>query len=348
MKNFLFAVLFACLLVTMVTAGKKGGKKGGNKGGNNNNNGGGGGSSNDDTCTVRGWGFHKSFANLGFKIRLACKYRAAEFKCGNHLVQVTPGQAFDKRGRYYTDTVWVSVVQEGTDNYWMGRTSALKVNRYFDNPQGRSPWATKESSLPQGSFEIKMQDDGDTRTTTLTSNPGKWTVAFQAYSTSDKQRKKNAGVTISCPHADFTDISNYPDTLCGNDTSRDAVRETKKDQSLVSSTKSVLYNILNMEHVYQTDFMCEKAVNVFERCPKDKSEVIKDCTHLAVNSNAIRCLLDNGINPTAAFAHCLKLKCFDDVHSCDVLTDMLQDCPAGGVLPKGGCPKLGKPKIGNP
>ena len=44
-------------------------------------------------------------------------------------MEVDPGQKFDRKARFFTDTLWVSIRKMGTKFYWIGRTSTKRVLR---------------------------------------------------------------------------------------------------------------------------------------------------------------------------------------------------------------------------
>jgi len=291
-------------------------------------------------CSIRGKGQLKSFSNNKVGIKLPCKYKAALLECQGYRVRVAPGQALDKKIRYYVDTAWVTVKKMGTKFSWTGRISATRLERYF-NDTSRDIFDTKEP-LPEGAtFNMEFKANRDEWYGQVGVNDAGFKVTFYGYDVKDKLKRKKAGVVITCPNGEFSEKSTYPATFCGNDTDPKVITTRRKELGLGSRSKSVLYDVMNSDQVTQNNAKCDIAARVFQACePGSKTEVMKECGALVANVSLMRCLTNRGFDPMDTFAFCLKFRCEDDPESCVLLQEHLKDCKNRLKAAKETCPKM--------
>jgi len=290
-----------------------------------------------EECGVQGKGQLTTFAGEEGRVQIPCKYQLSRTQCGPYEISVVPGQAFDSKYRQYTETAWVSISRKGTDFYWKGRTSATKINRYFDSPSPyRQLYSTKDNGLTSAPFLLKMKPDESSRSVTLTVDDAAWRVVFTAYDEGDKHRRDAAGIRVICPNADYTEEADYPNSLCGNATDSLALDTRGDDLRLGSSViKTLMHDILMNDKVVQTSPQCDAAVRIFGRCRADRSEVIKKCNDIISDIRVRVCLNKSAINPMNVFVHCLRYNCDfnDDLDSCDTLIESMDGCPKVAGVP---------------
>lgn len=288
-------------------------------------------------CEVRGKGDLTTYAKEEGRIQIPCKYQLSKTECGPYEISVVPGQAFDSQYRQYTETAWVAISRKGTDFYWKGRTSATKINRYFDQPgPNRELYSTKDNGLTAAPFLLKMKPDESSRSVLLTVDDAAWKVVFTAYDEADKERRAAAGVRVICPNADFSEEADIPNSLCGNATDKVAL-ETHGDEIGLGSSiiKTLIHDVLMNDEVVQTSPQCDAAARIFQRCRADRSEVIKKCNDIITDIRVKKCLNKSDTNPMTVFVHCLRYNCdfIDDLDSCDTLREDMEGCPRVAGVP---------------
>ena len=88
-------------------------------------------------------------------------------------------------------------------------------NQYFEDPTSRTPFNVKEEELTGAPFTVIQSADESDVSVTVGVSDANFEINFYTYYEKDRQRRRNAGVEIICPEASFTDVSDFPTTMCG-------------------------------------------------------------------------------------------------------------------------------------
>ncbi|KAK7096564.1 hypothetical protein V1264_005843 [Littorina saxatilis] len=81
-------------------------------------------------CSVKSDGTLTMFNQETVTVAAPCKYRLADFTCGDYQVKVTGGSAVKEDGSYSPDTMWVKVVNTATAETVKLRTSLKRIEEY--------------------------------------------------------------------------------------------------------------------------------------------------------------------------------------------------------------------------
>jgi len=270
------------------------------------------------------------------KVKMPCKYQFSWLRCGTDEIKIIPGQEWDYKYRYFTNTLWVSVARTGTPYYWKGRTETKRILKYLEDPESRTPFNVKESTMDQGGapFWMKMIGDLDEGSVTLKSANASWRIVFRPSNENDTDSRKSAGIEFHCPNAKFTEESNYPLSLCGNNTDPLALKSRKKELRMKNLVHTAMYDILVNEDVVQTNPYCQAAVSELGACPASKPEVVDKCAKIVRSGKVIKCLGKFHYDPMDVFVDCLKTHCSADKDACERLKVAMDGCPRVRGVPK--------------
>jgi len=292
-----------------------------------------------EICEVTGQGKMVTYSMpKTLKVKMPCKYQFSWIRCGTDEIKIIPGQEWDFKYRYFTNTLWVSVERAGTPYYWKGRTETKRILKYLENPESRTPFNVKESTMDQGGapFWMKMIGDLDESSVTLKSANASWSIVFRPSGSEEKDKavRNMAGIEFYCPNAKFIAESNYPLSLCGNNTDTLALKNRKKELKMQNLVHTAMFDILNNQDIVQTNPYCQAAVSLLAACPANKAEVVDMCAKIVRTGRVIKCLGKFHYDPMDVFNDCLRTNCSKDKNACERLKVAMIDCPRVRGVPK--------------
>jgi len=292
----------------------------------------------DISCRVSDRGKMSTFSNDKVYVQIPCKYQATTFTCQGYRVHVSPGMALDSKARYFTDTMWVSLASTTTDDYWMGRVSTGRVERFFNGSlEGGRAYKTRSEERGAG-MVVEEKHDETQLSVTLGVNGTDLAVTFYAYDEKNKNQRKRNGFRIKCGgEATFDTQGQYPQSICGNNTNKKAVRLQEKTLDMSSRTDTIIYDVLAKGLDAQTNPQCEIAVHAFQECGAKKGVAITQCAPILTKTNIRKCLTKSYRHPMDAFIFCLRTVCNSNDDACSLFQEAIDGCPKNKNLPTGPC-----------
>jgi len=296
-------------------------------------------SAGDISCRLSDRGKMSTFSNDKVYVQIPCKYQATTFVCQGYKVHVSPGMALDSKARYFTDTMWVSFTSLTTPDYWRGRISTGRVERFFNGSlEGGRAYKTRGEERGAGMVVEETQDETQFSVTLRVNGTRDLAVRFYAYDEKNKNRRKRNGYRITCGgEATFDIQGQYPESICGNNTNKKAVRLQEKALDMSSRTDTIIHDVLAKGLEAQTNPQCEIAVHAFQECGAQASMAVTQCAPLLTKTNIRKCLTKAYRHPMDAFIFCLRTVCNSDADACSLFQESMEGCPKNKNLPTGPC-----------
>lgn len=296
-------------------------------------------------CKTTGAGKLMSFSlPRNINVKMPCKYQFSWIRCGADEIKIMPGQEWDFKYRYFTNSLWVSVERTGTPYYWKGRTETKRVVKYLEDPTTREAFNVKDTNMEKGGapFWMKMIGNVDDGSITLKSANASWKIIYRPSNERNKDSRRAAGIEFICPNAKFLEESMYPYSLCGNETHPLAIKDRKKELGMSNFVTTAMYDILVNKDITQTNPYCKAAVSLLDACPDNKAKVVNQCSKIVRNDKVIKCLGQFHYDPMNVFNDCLRTHCNRDTDACERLQVAMDGCPLVPGVPTGSCAQLQK------
>jgi len=291
-----------------------------------------------EVCEVSGKGSLKTYAlPKNLNVKMPCKYQFSWIKCGKDTVKIFPGQDFDFNSRYFTNTVWVVVEREGTNgqkDVWKGRTETKRVVMYLEGNKDITAFNVKGEA---SGFNMKEIADQAEQSVTLKSTSSSWSIKFTVnYDQKSKQSLAKSGISFFCPNSEFVEESQYPWSICGNNTDEKAVKKQKRKIGGRNLNNQVIYDILMNDEVTQTNQFCADTVDELKKCADQDARInaVNKCAGIVRNGRIIKCLANYHYQPMQTFSNCVKYNCLNDKQACQDLIVEMHGCPSVNGVPE--------------
>ncbi|XP_070178949.1 uncharacterized protein [Littorina saxatilis] len=250
-------------------------------------------------CSIARYGTLTMFNGEKAEVKLPCKYRLADFTCGDYRVKVTPDSAVDTdySHRFSPDTVWVKVVNTRTGEFVKIRTSVERLDKFSEGNK-TNPWQVKNGSVSVVDFADYEQAAAVLR------KDGVFSVEFSSAERS---------VVVTCSDDEFVS-QGLPEALCGDGTTTDVMHKAITTlfpvQDDVTDDALVAYVVLNHDNVVQSP-TCKDLASKSTSC-QDKEQAAMECA--AIFGDQAECLAGSDTSLRDYYAGCLTSVC-DNVTS---------------------------------
>ncbi|XP_070179119.1 uncharacterized protein [Littorina saxatilis] len=253
-------------------------------------------------CSIARYGTLTMFNGEKAEVKLPCKYRLADFTCGDYRVKVTPGSAVDRdySHRFSPDTVWVKVVNTRTGEFVKISTSVKRLDKFSEGNK-TNPWQVKNGSVSVVDFA------GYEQAAAVLRKDGVFSVEFSSAERS---------VVVSCSDDEFVS-QGLPEALCGDGTTTDVMhkaittlfpgQEDMTDDAFVTYTTSFSTTTMLFRGKSQRP-TCKDLASKFTRCHRqDKERAAMECA--AIFGDQAECLAGSDTSPRDYYAGCLTSVC---------------------------------------
>ncbi|KAK7088598.1 hypothetical protein V1264_022503 [Littorina saxatilis] len=234
--------------------------------------------------------FNKDTAPL----KIPCKYRLADFTCGDYQVKVTPGSTVTVHGGFTPGTAWVKVINLVT-------METVKVRTSLDLLEKSEAGTDNAWKIQEGSTELLDFAGYDAGVARLEKH-GVFKVEFAFDS-----------VEVSCIAEEFVSPG-LPETLCGDGLSpgelEAAANSTFGTTNHREQVKYLQYAVLNDTTVTQSK-ACEALPSHFQSCDS-KVDALYTCYSVFNFKSTVLCYGSKGKPVQDFFDDCLKYKCDGD------------------------------------
>ncbi|XP_076441899.1 uncharacterized protein LOC143280960 [Babylonia areolata] len=242
--------------------------------------------------------------NNGKKAMFAvpCKYNAVRQKCGDHIINVSPG--FISIGKHYRlDTVWLGV--KTGDAEWEGRTTNKKAVKFL-NGNSTELYAKMTDTGPETSDVVNFTVEK--KATVATALDGSFKVVFGPWDPDRKDFKKSFW-SFSCLTNEPFVMSPYPQQVCG-----DNARDVYSGSDFASQSDMFLFHVFNETDakIKQMDGLCLQAETTFQTtCQNDdrRKDAILTCGQILAEKLCRNCVTKYACSPMQVFVACLDWAC---------------------------------------
>ncbi|XP_070178957.1 uncharacterized protein [Littorina saxatilis] len=250
-------------------------------------------------CSVKSDGTLTMFNQETATVAAPCKYRLADFTCGDYQVKVTGGSAVKEDGSYSPDTMWVKVVNTATAETVKLRTSLKRIEEY------EAEGVDNVWSIRQGTTEF-LDFAGYDGSAYL----GKYSV-FEVRFGGEYDEVSN----VLCYAENFSSPG-VPVTLCGDGSTSNAILAAKTAQygegTTVSDEQFVRFVMLTDTTVTQSK-TCVEAADELQGCAK-KVEAAKACDNIFGVGRVVSCITNVFTDKPLGYYYrdCVKAVCLDE------------------------------------
>ncbi|KAK7096484.1 uncharacterized protein [Littorina saxatilis] len=253
-------------------------------------------------CSMKSDGTLTMFNKETVTVAAPCKYRLADFTCGDYQVKVTGGSAVKEDGSYSPDTIWVKVVNTATAETVKLRTSRKRIEEY------EAEGVDNVWSIRQGTTEFLDYAgyDGITRSAYLTKD-----YVFEVTFSGEYDEVSN----VLC-HADNFSSPGVPVTLCGDGSTSNAILAAKTAQygegTTVSDEQFLRFVMLTDTTVTQSK-TCVEAADELQGCAK-KVEAANACDNIFGVGRVVSCITNVFTDKSLGdyYRDCVKAVCLGD------------------------------------
>ncbi|XP_070178188.1 uncharacterized protein [Littorina saxatilis] len=259
-------------------------------------------------CSIGRHGTLTMFNGETTDVELPCKYRLADFTCGDYRVKVTPGSAVDQEDshRFSPNTVWVKVVNANTSEF-------VKIRTSFSENKLSNPWQVKNGSKSV----VDFADYDHSKTAAVLRKDGVFSVEFSSAKHS---------VVVTCSDREFVS-EGLPESLCGDETTTDAMNNAMTTlfpgQGNMTDDALVSYIVLNHDNVVQSA-TCKDLASKFTSC-QDKEQAAMECVAIFADPSQAECLATSNSSLADYFADCLTSVCDDDTSAVEPMNNFISD-----------------------
>ncbi|XP_070205363.1 uncharacterized protein [Littorina saxatilis] len=268
----------------------------------------------EKACSIGRYGTLIMFNGETADVELPCKYRLADFTCGDYRVKVTPGSAVDQEDshRFSPDTVRVKVVNANTSEFVKIQTSMRQLDKFSENKRS-NPWQVKNGSQSV----VDFADYDQSRAAAVLRKDGVFSVEF---------RRAERSVVVTCSDQKFVS-EGLPESLCGDETTTDAMNNAMTTlfpgQGNMTDDALVSYIVLNHDNVVQSP-TCKDLASKFTRC-QDKEQAAMECVAIFADPSQAECLATSNSSLADYFADCLTSVCDNDTSAVEPMNNFISD-----------------------
>ncbi|KAK7095761.1 hypothetical protein V1264_005127 [Littorina saxatilis] len=268
----------------------------------------------EKTCSIGRHGTLTMFNGETADVELPCKYRLADFTCGDYRVKVTPDSAVDQEDshRFSPNTVWVKVVNANTSEFVKIRTSVRRLDKFSEN-RTTNPWQVEEGS--KGVVDFANYDHS--RAAAVLRKDGVFSVEFSSAERS---------VVVTCSDQEFVS-EGLPESLCGDETTTDAMNNAMTTlfpgQGNMTDDALVSYIVLNHDNVVQSA-TCKDLASKFTSC-QDKEQAAMECVAIFADPSQAECLATSDTSLAGYYYDCLTSVCDGVTSAVDPMNNYISD-----------------------
>lgn len=253
---------------------------------------------------------------------MPCKYDAIRQQCGSYKINVSPGNVY-LQPKYRMDTLWLSLTDTATGDFWAGRTDNKLAIKYFNG------WKPALFNQKQGNVNTSsvLSFGIDGKYAYAEALNGDFKLSFTPWDPTNSDFNQ-AEWTFTCNAPDFMPIG-FSSQVCGGVEARESAKR-RDELGLKNRVQLIHYDVFTNEQIVQTNPKCANATRLMTQvCTEDQRiEAVKTCGQILSSSGHTQCITKYSCDPMDAFTDCIDWVCsgYTDDFACERLGQSMDLC----------------------